>query len=195
MEFTDAEIRALEADIVRLGIFFWADTQPPIRVWLGNGRIDPGKNTIDQPNGAEYRGMGELVNVPAFQELLGTRAERVDFELAGVTQKIMDVAVGEADDVRDRDCALGVAVMDSGWGIVETVRWIRRYTADVLAVDQDSSASGIFRKVILSVASALAGRWRPALAYYVPHEQPADDFYCNLTPNYRQEYIKRWPDL
>jgi hypothetical protein len=204
MDLSDQEYTALDGGSFRIGFFFRLATDPVVRLWLGVGKIAPGVNAIDL-TGAVYTGFGEIVNVPAFRQLINGQAERVEFTLSGVSEQIIQIASQEdAPNVRGKDCALGFALMGNTWQLLGPIRWIRRYTADFLAVRQtltDNPDQPIVRTVTLSVGSLMTGRRRPGLSYFTDQDQrrrsagsPVDRF-CERTVLYTQERRKSWPTI
>lgn len=202
MELSIEELAALDGGSFRVGYFFRLATDPVLRLWLGAGNIEPGVNAIDL-TGATYSGLGQVVNVPSFRQLINGQAERFEITMSGVSADILQIASEEdAPNVRGKECAIGFALMDDDWQLLGQIRWIRRYIADFLSISQgitDDPANPIIRTVTLSIGSLMTGRRRPGLSYFTDADQkarstasPADRF-CERTPYYVQEVRKAWP--
>lgn len=199
MIFNDAELAVLESDVQNIGIFFRLDTDPVVRLWLGFGNIDPGVNVYD-PDGAEYVGFGEIQNVPVFSQLLSGAAERVEFQLSGVSGEVLAIATtSDVEEVKGKRTAVGFAVMDSNWALLGAVHWCAYYTADFLALEQSTvmlPTDPIIRTITLSCGSRFTGRRRPALSYFSDQDQQArftGDLFCSLVGNYGHGFNKTWP--
>lgn len=198
MNFNAQEIVALRAARKRIAVFFRLDTDPIVRLWLGFGKINPGINVYD-PDGAIYRGFGELLNVPAFNQLLNGAAERVEFQLSGVSGDVLAIASGsDVEQVKGKRTAVGFALMDSNWALLGEVHWFAYYVADFLAMEQQPAdeSSPIVRTITLSCGTRFTGRRRPALSYFSNQDQQrrfTSDLFCSLVGNYAHEFNKTWP--
>lgn len=200
MILSDAEFTQLEAGAPRIGFFFRLDTDPVVAIWMGVGRVKPGTDSIDPVTGRSYYGFGEILDVPSFRQLINGQAERISFTLSGVSEEIVRLATEEdAPAIKGVDTALGFALMDDEWQPLAGIKWIRRYTADVLKAGQppvDSKDDPIVRTITLSVGSLMTGRRRPGLSYFTDFDQqrrsPGDKF-CERVTLYTQETTKAWP--
>jgi hypothetical protein len=199
MNLNDAELAALESGRQRIGVFFRLDTDPVVRLWLGFGKIHPGVNAYDL-TGAVYRGFGELLNPPAFKQLINGKAERVDFTISGVSGDILGIASGgDSGQVKGKRVAVGFAIMASDWSLLGAVKWCANYTADYLAIQQavtDDPMQPIVRTVTLSCGTIMTGRRRPSYSYFTNQDQQArfpGDRFCERTPVYANGFNKTWP--
>lgn len=202
MNLSTAEIEALEGGAQRIGLFFRLDTPTPLRLWLGIGDIEPGVDAIDDVTGATYSGFGEISQIPEIARLINGEAERVTFELSGVSDAVVAAAtVEDAPAVKGCDVAVGFALFDKDWSLLGSIHWMARYTADFLAIEErltEDPTQPVVRVVQLSVGSAMTGRWRPPYAYYVDQDQQAEssgDLFCERTPQYAEQVTKVWPDF
>lgn len=202
MNLSAAELSALSAGFQNIGIFFYLATTPAIRLWAGVGKINPGINAIDL-TGQEYKGFGELVEVPTLRQLLNGAAERFEFVLSGVSETMLALAQDDAVEVKGKTGALGFALMDTEWQPIGEVHWIRRFIADYLSIRQDvveNPESGIVRTIALSVGTQVTNRRQPALSFFTDNDQrrrtgsPFDRF-CERVGLYSQEQTKTWPDF
>lgn len=187
---------ALATSNPRIGIFVRLDIDPPARFWLGVGDCRVGIDATDG-TGAIYNGLGEVLNLPAFQQLVNGTAERVEFNLAGVSQRVLQLASTEADDVKGVALLIGIGVFGSDWQMLGNPTWIRRFTVDYLTVEYDQPPGGTpTRTISLSARTFFTGRRRPPLGYYTDYDQqrisPTDRF-CERCSIYSQEVTKVWP--
>lgn len=179
----------------RLGIFIRLGLVPPARLWLGIGDCRAGIDA-DNGDGEIYSGLGEIINLPAFQQLINGVAERVEFKLSGVAQRAVQLAASEADDVKGVPLLVGLGVFDDDWQPVAQPTWLRRYTVDFLSIEQDSGPEGAVRTISLSCRSFLTARRRPGLSYFTDAEQQArspGDRFCERAVHYSNDVIKVWP--
>lgn len=187
--------QALASSAPRIGIFLRFGFASPVRLWLGIGNITA---TIDATDGsgATYSGIGEVVGLPALQQLINAKAERVEFRLSGVSQSAVSMATTEADDVKGIALNVGVGVFGADWQLVQEPTWVRRLIIDYLSTSTESTEAGQVRTVSVSARSAFTGRRRPTLSFYTDAEQrqrSADDRFCERASLYSSETIKAWP--
>lgn len=190
------EIDAIDSSTQKIGIFFRLATAPVVRLWLGVGPCRAGVNALDT-DGAIYRGFGELTDVPEVQQLINGVADRVQFQVSGVSQETLRLASAEALDVQGAQVALGLGIFGASWQLLGSVKWIFRGRADVVTLNiDDSGEEGITRSVALSVGSLFTGRRRRGLSYLTDHDQQtrhSGDKFCERTALYSEESSKVWP--
>lgn len=198
MDLTSAELAILESGTQRMGVFFRLATTPVLRVWLGVSKINPGINALDT-TGEEYLGLGTLLDVPRFQQLLNGTAERVDVMMSGVSDQVLQIAQASPSSVKNKACAFGIALMNDSWQIVEQVRWIRRFVADYTSVRRKAATGpgeSAVQAVALSVRSQTSNIRRPGLAYFSDQDQRArspTDLFCERVHLYSQGTVRKWP--
>jgi hypothetical protein len=189
---------ALSAGTTRVGVFFRLAIPTPFRFWLGIGDCRAGIDSSDG-TGEIYTGLGEILTVPAFQQLINGTADRVSFEMSGVNQRIAQMASQEADDVKGVELKLGLGVFDSRWQIIESPIWLRTFVVDYLTIKREQQASGEANwTVALAARSLLTGRRRPVLAYWTHNDQQArspTDLFCQRVALYSVDVSKAWPRL
>lgn len=192
---TEAEIDAIDGSTQSIGIFFRLATDPVVRLWLGIGPCRVGINALDT-DGAIYKGFGELTAVPVVQQLINGVADRVEFQVSGVSQDALRMASLEALDVQGAAVALGLGIFGGSWQLLGSVKWIFRGFADVVTLNQEPAEGGVTRSISLSVGSLFTGRRRRGLSYLTDHDQqlrhPGDRF-CERTALYSEESSKVWP--
>jgi hypothetical protein len=199
MILNDAELAALAADVVNIGIFFRLETTPMVRLWLGFGDIMPGVNVYDTV-GAQYAGFGEIQHVPAFKQLINGTAERVEFTISGVDGDILSLASGgDAQQVKGKRAAVGFALMAPDWSLLGAIKWCANYTAGYLGITQavtDDPKNPVVRTLTLSCGTLLTSRRRPQYSYFTDQDQQArypGDRFCERTPIYANGFWIPWP--
>lgn len=202
MDLTAAELAVLDAGSQRIGIFFYLATTPAVRIWMGVGKMEPGVNAIDL-TGQTYNGFGELVDVPVIRTLVNGAAERMEFLLSGVSQQVLDLAADDAEEVKNKEGALGFALMDDAWQLIGPIHWVRHFVADFLSLRQavkEEPEGAVIRTVMLSVGTQATNRRQPPISFFTDQDQqrrggsPVDKF-CERAGLYRQEVTKVWPDF
>jgi hypothetical protein len=187
---------ALASGSPRIGIFFRLGIEPPFRMWLGVGDCEAGIDAEDG-DGEIYTGRGEMLNVPAFQQLLNGAAERVAFTLSGVPPRAVELAAGESDTVKGVALNVGLGVFDADWQLVEAPIWLKRFVVDylTLARQQQGTEEAVYT-LGLQARSIFTGRRRPGLSFFTDEDQqrrsPGDRF-CEHARRYAREESKAWP--
>lgn len=187
--------QALASPAPRVGIFFRLSVDPIIRLWVGLGDCQAGIDATDG-SGATYSGLGAMVNLPALAQLVNGAADRVSFNLSGVTQRIATLAASEQTEVRGVTLMVGFGLFDGNWQLIQQPTWLRRLTVDYLSVSRDQTGEQAVWTVSLSARSFLTGRRRPGLSYFTDDDQQArhsGDLFCKHATLYSQEVMKAWP--
>jgi len=186
---------ALASGAPRIGIFFRLHVNPVVRLWLGVGDCRTGIDARDG-TGAVYHGLGEMLNLPAFSQLVNGAADRIDFSLNGVTRDVIQMASIEADEVKHATLLVGLGVFDTQWQLIQPPSWMRRLVVDYLAVSFDRTGDEAIHTVTLAARSFLTGRRRPSNAYFTDRDQQqryAGDRFCERTVLYSFDADKTWP--
>lgn len=167
----------------------------PVRIWGGVGDCDPGTNGVD-PAGAIYTGLGELLNVPAFQALINGKAERIALNMSGVTEEMVWLFDEQAMNLRDAPVRIGIGAFDEDWQPMDPVNWCWMGFADVSTMSRKRTETGFQRTLIQNIGSIFTGRSRGQHSYFTDASQQAlhpGDKFCERTPLYNRGYLKRWP--
>jgi hypothetical protein len=183
----------------RIGLFFrlgviMADGQP-FRVWLGIGDCRAGIDAADG-GGAIYKGMGEVLGVAPFQQLINGAAERVTFQLPRVSARVLELANAGSDEVKGAPLNIGLGLFDEDWQLIGQPFWLKRFVCDYLSVAlQQQGTDETIHTVSLSARSIFTARRRPGLSFFTSEDQdrrsPGDRF-CEQVPRYSNE-AKTWP--
>ena len=201
-----AELTHLASGLPRLGAFFHLAATPAVRLWLGVGPIAPGVNTVDT-TGATYRGIGELLDVPAFSHLFDGTADRAEFSIAGIPQTVLaqiapQLAAQQAA-IQGKEVHCGWAAMGYAWELLGPIHWEWFGFADLIRVRHshgggaDDPASAV---LTLSCGDWMTGRRRAGLSFLTNPDQqrrsapgyPPDRF-AERVGLYSQGTEKAWP--
>lgn len=197
MTFTDAEIDALHDGAPRIGLFLRLEVDPVLRCWLGVGSIDVGFDVLDA-GGATYRGFGQMLNLPVFQQLINGAAERVELKLSGGDDGILALA-NFSGEVKGKRCDIGFALFDEAWALLGSIHWCRHYVADFLAMEVSPASDPdqqTTKTATLSIGSLMTGRRRRGLSYFNNQDQQArspTDLFCERVAKYSVLAQKLWP--
>lgn len=187
--------QALASGAPRIGVFFRLGITPPARLWLGIGDCQAGIDATDGA-GATYSGLGQILDVPRFNQLINGAADRVEFSLSGVSSQIVSLATDGADEVKQAPLLVGIGLFDPNWQLIAQPTWVRRFVVDYLGVSVEQDDNGFVRTVKLSARSFMTGRRRPNITYFSDHDQQAlhpGDRFCERTAIYTNTTQKVWP--
>ncbi len=194
MPLTVAE--ALASGAPRVGIFFRLDFSPePVRLWLGVGDVETAIDVTDGA-GATYSGLGQILGLPALQQLINGAADRVEIGLSGVSDEALAMAAMEAGDVKGTPLLIGLGVFGTDWQLLDSPTWLRRLVVDYLSMNREDGPAGSIRTLSLSCRTIMTGRRRPGLSYFTDDEQQqrsSGDRFCEHVAKYSQEVVKAWP--
>lgn len=194
--FDEAAAVQLAGGIVRPALFLRLETPSVVRAWSGIGDFEVPADAVEAAP-AIYKGVGELLNWPAVQQLVNGSAERIEFAVSGVTTRVMALADEEANDVRGASALIGFVALGADWQPLTPTAWLWEGEADVVRGQRSSAEDGsAVRTITLSVGSVMTGRRRARLAFWTDVEQrrrsPTDRF-CDRVALYSQGTTKGWP--
>jgi len=160
---------------------------PPARIWSGFGDLEIPADAVE-PEPAVYRGAGELLSVPDFQQLVNGTAERIEFSVSGVTEETLRLALEDAPSVRNAAVHVGRIDFDEHWQQIGPVEWEAVFRADVLSVSRQGSGDSPVRTISLSVGTDDTGRSRAPLAFFTDADQrfrsPTDAIFSHVAGIY-----------
>ena len=195
LTLSQAEIDALESDTQRLGILVRIATDPVARFWLGVGDFKPGINAYDAAD-ETYSGLGQLIDVPALEQLINGVANRTTIHASGVPPETLAMASTEAGGVTGAAVAVGIVLFGPDWQQLGAPKWLNRSVADFVTLQQQSRGGKTTRAIELSVGSLFTGRRRRGFSYLTDRDQqsrhPGDRF-CERTVMYSIGADKVWP--
>lgn len=144
---------------------------PPALIWSGFGDLPlPADAIIPAP--AIALGAGDLVNIPDFQQLMNGTAERLDFQLSGVSEETVRLALEDAPSVRGARVDIGRIDFGEDWQPLGPIEWEATFEARSLSVSRPVATDGsINRTISLSIAHGDTTRARAPLAFFTDADQ------------------------
>lgn len=183
---------ALAAGTHRPAIFLRVDLATPVRFWFGVGDI---KTDIDATDsGATYSGLGDIMTLPAFSQVLNATADRIDFTLNGVSARVASLFSAQSDNIKGKYLRLGFSMFSQDWSLAGTPVWLRTLIMDYLSIQGDAQT----RSVMISTATVFSGRRRSRTQYFTDAEQQiisSGDRFCENAQLYSMGINKPWPKL
>lgn len=143
---------------------------PVARLWSGIGDLPVPADHVDGTGGV-YRGAGALLSVPALKQLMNGLAERVDFQISGVTADTVRLAIEDRHTIKGAELRVGYVNLDDDWQVITAPVWNWKGRADILTTDRQSSEIGGQRTITLSVAATDTDRANPPLAWWTDADQ------------------------
>lgn len=197
---------ALAAGAPRVGVFFRLEVDPVFRFWLGIGDCQAGIDATDGA-GASYSGLGQMVGLPALQQLVNGAADRVEFKLSYVSQRVAALASAEHSDVKGASFRVGLGLFDAQWQLIQQPQWLKSFVIDFLSIERDQTQGEAVWTLTqgeavwtlsLSARSLFTGRRRPGLGFWTDADQQArhsGDKFCQRSVLYSVDVQKAWPKL
>lgn len=149
------------------------DCDPPALFHSGYGPLLVPADGIIGPDPQIALGTGQLVNIPDFQQLINGTAERLEFQLSGVNEETIRLALEDAPSVRGARVDLGRMDFGEDWQQVGSVVWEATFEARSLSVGR-ALATGTntpTRTLTLTIAHGDTIRSRAPLAFFTDSDQ------------------------
>lgn len=177
----------------RESFVFYIATPDPAVFWSGHGPLLlPADDVVPDP--VVIMGAGELVDIPALEQLINGKAQRLEVTMSGVSEETVAIAAEEALSIAGSAVSIGRIEFDTAWQIVE-VEWEWFGEARGLSVSSQQSDQGRSRSITLSVVAGDPSRRRPALAFFTDADQrydfPDDAVFSNVA-GISQGTTRRW---
>ncbi len=195
IDFGAQGLAALQADNVRMSPMLRIDSDPVIRLWTGTGDLATSADAYD-PAGATYNGLGIIVDLPELSQLINGVADRATLTLSGISEKAMAAASANPTGVKNKECAIGIALFDKDWQIIKAPIWLFLGICDFPSVGQQPSDTALIRSMSVSVGTLFTGRRRPLSSYWTDADQQArspGDRFCERSILLSQLATKTWP--
>jgi hypothetical protein len=145
-------------------------SDPPARIWSGFGNLEIPMDIVE-PARATYLGAGQLLSATDFQYLINGVAERIEFEVSGVSDETVRLALEDAPSVRNAAVHMGRIDFDEHWQQMGPVEWEAVFRADSLTIESQGGNGSRARVIRLSVGSADTGRSYAPMAFFTDADQ------------------------
>lgn len=155
---------------MRESILIRIASDPPARLWGGVGDIEVPADAVEAEP-AIYSGGGELISAPDFQQLINGIAERLEFEVSGVTAETIRLALEDAPSVKGAKVHLGTIRFSDDWQQDGAVEWEAVFRADSLTVGSRGDGARRTRTITLSVGTDDTGRSFAPLSFFTDADQ------------------------
>lgn len=156
----------------RESFVFYIATPDPAVFWTGHGPLLlPADDVV--PSDTLIAGAGELVDIPALEQLINGKAQRLEVTLSGVNEATIAIAAEEAATIPGAAVHIGRIAFDETWQI-DAVEWEWTGEGRGLSVSSQDTGSGRVRTLVLTVAAGDTSRRRPALSYFTDADQRYD---------------------
>lgn len=177
----------------RESFVFYIATPDPAVFWSGHGPLLlPADDVVPDP--VVIMGAGELVDIPALEQLINGKAQRLEVTMSGVSEETVAIAAEEALSIAGSAVSIGRIEFDEAWQIVD-VEWEWFGEARGLTVNSQPADQGRNRSITLSVVAGDPSRRRPALAFFTDADQrydfPDDAVFSNVA-GISQGTTRRW---
>ena len=154
-----------ESYIVRI------DCDPPALIWSGLGPLPLPADAV-LPAAEVAMGAGELVSVPDFQQLMNGTAERLEFQVSGVSEETVRLALEDAPSVKGARVDIGRIDFGPDWQPLGPVEWEAVFQARSLKVSRpQAQGDTISRSITLTIAHGDTTRAQSPLAFFTDADQ------------------------
>lgn len=144
---------------------------PPALFWTGIGFLALEADAVI-PEPAIALGMGQIINIPDFQQLINGTAERLEYVLSGVSQETVRLAIDDAESVRGARVDIGRIEFDDAWQQDGPIEWEATLEARKLSVNRPTFSGGkITRSITLLLASGDTMRSRASNSHFTDADQ------------------------
>jgi len=181
-----------------LGIFFRMDTNPALHLWMGINDIPAEFDHAIDLEGTVYLGGGRLAGIPTLEVLINGVADRVEFQMSGISPEDAERIDTEAPPVRGATVHVGIVPLDQYYQPMGYIVPLWIGTAS-FTTEKSSPVTGREQPTItmgLSVGSGSTTRSRKSTALWSPAQQKAlypTDLFCNGTARLARGVAPSWP--
>jgi hypothetical protein len=166
------------------------------RLWAGHGDFRAPADTVEDDATNIYKGIGDLLDLPELSQLINGEADRVSFDLSGLTQEAAYLTEQASGDIENAPVNLGVLILGDDLKPVTETAWLWSGLADTLEHKYDGQVDPPVFSLSLSVATAQATRKRGSYVYYTDPQQKMrspDDRMCERVSRFATGYRIEWP--
>lgn len=167
---------------------------PPAVFWLGHGRLPLAVDAVI-PSPVVALGAGHIINIPDFQELINGTAERPQLGFSGVSDETVDLALGEASEVRGAPVWLGLISFDADWQQDGPIEWQQMFTLREMSVSRQNQAGVAEQTINITLVSGETARSKAPNNFFTDADQrrkyPTDAIFSHVA-GISQGTSRRW---
>ena len=201
LDFGAAANALLESDNVRIAVLCRIATDTPTRFWTGVGDLALPADAVETTDGAIYKGIGDIVGLPALDQLINGGAQAVQFTISGTGVDAAGVAMltASAEDVIYRRMNVGIGIFDANLQFTGNRVWLWEGECSTIDASREANAGpgGLpVRTVSLGVGSTFTARRRPRIVNWTDTHQrriSATDDYLEYVHNMSAGTTIKWP--
>lgn len=134
------------------------------RVWRGNGPVTDGA-------GNTWDAIGDIGQISGLSLGVGDVSEPLTFELSGLDQSFMTIAVDQQTEIRGRDCAVYLLAFNADWSLAAEPVSLRTAIMDRMVRKFD--AQNRLVSITLTAESFMVTRFRSPNGYLTHADQAA----------------------
>ena len=190
-------VAALRGEI-RLGVFFRLGTTPALHLAFGVNDVPITIPSID-PAGTIYQGGGAFLNVPDLEILINGLADKVTFQLNGLSPAQVTDLLRDAPPVLGARATIGIAPLDVRYQPLCQIVPLWTGTADFIAEEmkpQPDLTKNRTMSIMLTCMTGDTTRSAPNLTSYADAIQKArfpDDRFFERIVRYIPGLLVAWP--
>lgn len=177
----------------RESFVFYIDTPDPAVFWSGVGPLLLAADAV-VPSPMIIMGAGQLVDIPALEQLINGKAQRLEVTLSGVSEETVALAAEEAPTIPGAPVYIGRIEFDENWQVV-AIEWEWTGQGIGLSVSSQDSSGLRVRSLVLTIGAGDTSRRRSAFAYFTDADQrydfPDDAVFSNVG-GISQGTTRRW---
>lgn len=162
--------------VYRHSFVFEMDTETPVRLWTGHGRLAVG--------GTTYLGAAELLSIPDIKQFVNGVSQRIEFGLSGISDTAIRILEEERDSVHLAKSRFGRVAFDQDWQIISGIAWEWEGVADVLTIHSGPSDNGRTRSITVGMGNSDTFRSNRQPAFFTDADQrrghPTDKFFSHV---------------
>ena len=177
---------------VRPALLYRIAAVPVVRAWTGVGNLAIAADDIETTDGAIYKGVGAIRELPEIEVLLNMGMGRLVLSLSGVSAEVLAMVEADAGDVMRKPVHIGVIFLGPRHQMIGGPLWPVEGLVEEVFTDEERSQ----RIAGLQIGYGATERRTPALSFLSPTDQEArhaGDAFCARTPLYDAGRGIVWP--
>lgn len=180
----------------RTAILWRVETDVPLRFWSGVGVLPVPVDGIET-DGANYLGIGLLVDLPVLKMLSDGAADRLTLTLNGVDARLIELIDTGSEEVEGRDVHMAFADFDEHWQL-DNVYWFENFELEKVEYDDPTStdlraAAARNPRIIFTLAYGDGDRRVPVARHWNAEGAAVGDLAFNLLAGLNDQSRREFP--